>query len=99
MILERRPDDHNVYAVDPASCQVTWRGANYAEQNTGPAAGNGLVYFGSDDHTRRRCPPRTATAPRGTLPAMSPPAAAVTGEAAFASADGNVYAVRATRPA
>ena len=45
------PGDHNVYAIDASSGKVIWKGANYAEIYTGPAVGNGLVYFGSDYHT------------------------------------------------
>ena len=45
------PNDHNVYGVDASSGKVIWKGANYAEKYTGPAVGNGLVYFGSDFHT------------------------------------------------
>jgi outer membrane protein assembly factor BamB len=97
--LNGGPDDHNVYAVDAASGQVAWRGANYAEQYTGPAAGNGLVYFGSDFHTL------TALSAKDGHGAWqytagdvitSPPA--VTGQAVYvASGDQNVYAVRAAQ--
>ena len=45
------PGDHIVTAVDASSGKVIWKGANYAEKYTGPAVGNGLVYFGSDFHT------------------------------------------------
>jgi outer membrane protein assembly factor BamB len=43
--------DHLVSAVDTSSGKVIWKGVNYAEIYTGPAVGNGLVYFGSDFHT------------------------------------------------
>lgn len=45
------PGDHLVSAVDASSGKVIWKGVNYAEIYTGPAVGNGLVYFGSDFHT------------------------------------------------
>jgi serine/threonine-protein kinase len=45
------PGDHLVSAVDASSGKVIWQGVNYAEIYTGPAVGNGLVYFGSDYHT------------------------------------------------
>jgi serine/threonine-protein kinase len=45
------PGDHLVTAVDASSGKVMWKGVNYAGIYTGPAVGNGLVYFGSDYHT------------------------------------------------
>ena len=44
-------NSHNVYAFNPATGNAIWTAANYAEDYTGLAVGNNLVYFGSDFHT------------------------------------------------
>ena len=44
-------NSHNVYAFNAATGDAIWTAANYAEEYTGLAVGNNLVYFGSDYHT------------------------------------------------
>ena len=90
-------NDHNVYALHTASGKVIWTGVNYAEQYTGPAVGNGLVYFGSDYHTVTALSAATGHGvwqyTAGDV-IQSPPA--VSGQAVyFASFDGYVHSVSA----
>ena len=91
--------DHNVYAVDATSGKVIWKGANYAELYTGPAVGNGLVYFGSDFHTVTALSAATGHGAwqytAGDVIQSSP---AVTSQAVyFASYDQFVYSVDAAK--
>ncbi len=93
------PGDHLVSAVDASTGKVVWQGSNYAEIYTGPAVGNGLVYFGSDYHTVTAL---SAATGHGVWQATvgdvieSPPA--VTGQAVyFASYDQFVYSVSAAK--
>jgi outer membrane protein assembly factor BamB len=90
-------NDHNVYAVNASSGQVTWKAVNYAEQYTGPAVGNGLVYFGSDYHTVSALSAATGHGVwQYTAGDVITTAPAVTGQAVyFASADNNVYSLDA----
>ncbi len=92
------PGDHLVSAVDASTGKVIWQGSNYAEIYTGPAVGNGLVYFGSDYHTMTAL---SAATGHGVWQATvgdvieSPPA--VTSQAVyFASYDQFVYSVNVT---
>jgi outer membrane protein assembly factor BamB/tRNA A-37 threonylcarbamoyl transferase component Bud32 len=93
------PGDHLVSAVDASTGTVIWQGSNYAEIYTGPAVGNGMVYFGSDYHTVTAL---SAATGHGVWQAAagdvieSPPA--VTGQAVyFASYDQFVYSVSAAK--
>lgn len=90
-------NDHNVYAVDASSGQVTWKAVNYAEQYTGPAVGNGLVYFGSDYHTVSAVAAGTGHGVwQYTAGDVITTAPAVTGQAVyFASGNKNVYSLDA----
>jgi serine/threonine-protein kinase len=93
-----RPGDHLVSAVSASTGKVIWKGVNYAEIYTGPAVGNGLVYFGSDYHTVTALSAGTGHGVWQYSAAdvvESPPA--VTSQAVyFASYDQFVYSVSAT---
>ncbi len=91
------PGNHIVYAVGASSGKVIWKGVNYAENYTGPAVGNGLVYFGSDYHTVTALSAGNGHGAwqytAGDVIASSP---AVTSQAVyFASYDSYVYSVGA----
>jgi outer membrane protein assembly factor BamB len=93
------PGNHLVSAVDASSGQVIWKGTNYAEIYTGPAVGNGLVYFGSDYHTVTALSAANGhgvwQATVGDVIESSP---AVTSQAVyFASYDQFVYSVSAAK--
>lgn len=90
------PDSHNVYALNASNGQVIWRAVNYAEFYTGPAAGNGLVYFGSDFHTLTALSAKDGHGvwqyAADDVIETSP---AVTSDAVYASGSMDVYAVHA----
>jgi outer membrane protein assembly factor BamB len=91
------PGDHLVSAVDASSGTVIWQGVNYAEIYTGPAVGNGLVYFGSDYHTVTALSAATGHGVwQYTASDVIESAPAVTSQAVyFASYDQFVYSVSA----
>ncbi len=90
------PDSHNVYALNASNGHVIWRAVNYAEFYAGPAAGNGLVYFGSDYHTLTALSAKDGHGvwqyAADDIIETSP---AVTSEAVYASGSIDVYAVHA----
>lgn len=93
------PGDHLVTAVDASTGKVLWQGTNYAELYTGPAVGNGLVYFGSDYHTVTALSAETGHGVwQATVGDVIESAPAVTSQAVyFASYDQFVYSVSADK--
>jgi outer membrane protein assembly factor BamB len=93
------PGDHLVTAVDASTGKVLWQGTNYAELYTGPAVGNGLVYFGSDYHTVTALSAETGHSVwQATVGDVIESAPAVTSQAVyFASYDQFVYSVSADK--
>ena len=91
--------DHLVTAVDASSGKVIWQGVNYAELYTGPAVGNGLVYFGSDYHTMTALSAATGHGVwQYTAGDVIESAPAVTSQAVyFASYDQFLYSVSADK--